>query len=247
MRILGFFLAGFRLLAFLAVTSLFISWYLIYTLFKGRDLDYILELRFKWMYWMFPILGIRPFVSGVIPEKTALLCSNHVSYIDPALILYKVKALAVAKIQVASWPFIGYVADLSGTVFVDRDDRNSTRSVRDTIISYLKKGYSVINFPEGTTTNQKETIDFKLGGFIGASENEIPIVPIALWYENENAPFIADEKFLPHFFRCFSVWRTNSYIHYCEAVYDENPVKLSEAVKRSIDRELKKIIYEKMA
>jgi 1-acyl-sn-glycerol-3-phosphate acyltransferase len=50
-------------------------------------------------------------------------------------------------------------------IFVDRKDPESRQDTSEKIKAALIKGYSVINFPEGTTHILPTTIEFNFGSF----------------------------------------------------------------------------------
>ena len=49
-----------------------------------------------------------------------LFAANHVSYLDIEVLGSLIAASFVAKAEVASWPFFGWLAKLQRTVFIDR-------------------------------------------------------------------------------------------------------------------------------
>src|SRR4051812_34512748 len=65
-------------------------------------------------------LGGRGVVRGRPPRTAALLVANHVSWLDPLVLLAIHPARAVAKSEVRAWPVIGALVAASGTIFLDR-------------------------------------------------------------------------------------------------------------------------------
>jgi 1-acyl-sn-glycerol-3-phosphate acyltransferase len=63
--------------------------------------------------------------------------------------------------------------------FVDRKDPESTKHL-EKIKAALIKGYSVINFPEGTTHILPTTIEFNFGSFAMATKIKAAVIPIAI-------------------------------------------------------------------
>jgi 1-acyl-sn-glycerol-3-phosphate acyltransferase len=57
---------------------------------------------------------------------------------------------------------------ISGVIFVDRKDPESRQDTSKKL-KHLIKGYSVINFPEGTTHILPTTIEFNFGSFAMAN------------------------------------------------------------------------------
>src|SRR5258708_4712546 len=70
--------------------------------------------------------------SGTIPKR-GLLISNHVSYVDIIALLSLAPAMFVAKSEVKSWPVMGLMAQLGGTLFIDRQRRTHVGEINDDI------------------------------------------------------------------------------------------------------------------
>ncbi len=86
--------------------------------------------------------------------------SNHVSYLDIILLGGVFDAVFVAKSDVADWPLFGVLAKLQKTVFIRRVAQGIDEG-RGMIAARLARGYSVILFPEGTSTDGRAVVPFK--------------------------------------------------------------------------------------
>jgi lysophosphatidylcholine acyltransferase/lyso-PAF acetyltransferase len=89
----------------------------------------------------------------------------------------------VAKEGIRTIPFVGPVAAACGTLFVDRDSKESKNTILDQIAARQKlceQGLypSLIIYPEGGTTNGSHLIAFKKGAFAGLNS----IQPITIKY-----------------------------------------------------------------
>ena len=155
------------------------------------------------------ILGFRINVSGELPQGgQCLIVSNHVSWID-ILVLSTIAPLSfVAKREVASWPFFGWLAKLQRTVFVDRERRHSTKHSRTEMEVRLASGERIVLFPEGTSHDGASVLPFK-SSFFAAAAPEIAVVPVTLAYaQNWSLPltrrnrprfaWYADMELMPH-------------------------------------------------
>jgi lyso-ornithine lipid O-acyltransferase len=112
--------------------------------------------------------------AGTIPTRGLLIC-NHVSYVDIVVLLSLVPALFVAKREVKSWPVMGWMAQLGGTVFIDRQRRTHVGAVNDEIQDALADGALVIVFPEGTSSDGKTILPFKSSLLEAATKPEQPL------------------------------------------------------------------------
>lgn len=97
--------------------------------------------------------GVRRVVVGTPPGANAggLVISSHVSWLDIAVIGAELEGSFVAKSEVASWPLIGWLADLQRTVYIDRQRRGATSGVASEMGERIAAGETVVLFAEGTT------------------------------------------------------------------------------------------------
>ncbi|MFV7234102.1 lysophospholipid acyltransferase family protein [Flavobacterium sp. ZB4R12] len=184
------------------------------------------------------ILGIRTIVYGEKPIVQGLIVANHRSYFDPIVIVNLIHAFPVGKKEVASWPLIGYICKISGVLFVDRKCSKSRQETAEKIREVLSKGYSIINFPEGTTHDLPTTVDFNYGSFVMATKIKSAVIPIAIDYKEKTDAFIGNDTFIPHFLKCFGKLTTEIKITFFLPIYSEDATYLLNTSKNMIDKEL---------
>jgi 1-acyl-sn-glycerol-3-phosphate acyltransferase len=148
-------------------------------------------------------LGVELEVSGTAPQERVLLLANHRSYLDIPVLLSQLPCSFLAKAEIGSWPLFGAAARLVHTVFVQREDPASRRAARQGALERLQRGLSFAAFPEGTTSRGPGTLPFFPGLFRLAEEHGIPVVPVAIEYEDANDAWVDDDPFLGHFLSCF--------------------------------------------
>lgn len=110
------------------------------------------------------LIGFRIRVHGAAdlgkPSVPTLFVANHSSYLDIPILGSLIRGCFVAKSEVAGWPFIGAMARLQNTVFIERRAvRAGTQ--RDGLRERLETGDSLILFPEGTSSDGQRTLPFK--------------------------------------------------------------------------------------
>ena len=160
------------------------------------------------MVWEVIVRGAR------IPAEPCVVVANHLSYIDPLAIVSLVPSVPIAKTEVRGWPLIGELMNQLGVLFVQREDPYSGAQVlRDSMVA-LRRGLSVLAFPEGTTTTG-EVLPFRRGMFGVAQHTGAPIVPIALRYESEELCWVGNDPFLPHYLRTTARSRTRLEVTIC--------------------------------
>ena len=125
------------------------------------------------------ILNVRVRTTGrPFSALPTLLVANHVSWLDILILGHAADATFVAKSEIAGWPVIGWLARMTGTMFVRRHWR-SVRQQRDELAARLEAGQNVVLFPEGTSTDGLGVHPFKSALF-AAVEGNAPSRPLAV-------------------------------------------------------------------
>lgn len=138
--------------------------------------------------WSFIVLKINPMwrikVTGrekIKPGQTYVMVSNHQSGADIiVLFLLWSHFKWVAKKSLFYYPFIGWTMWLNQYIALDRAKGSSMRKMMSDAAVTLKKGNSVMIFPEGTRSKDGNIQTFKTGAFHIALNNQTPILPIAI-------------------------------------------------------------------
>ncbi len=129
--------------------------------------------------------GAKIIVYGVenIPTGRAVLfVGNHQSNFDiPIYLGYIPQAKGfIAKIELAKVPIVNTWLDKMHGLFLDRKNlRQSVLTMRKAV-DYLKSGYSLVIFPEGTRSRSMEMANFKKGSLSIAAKANVPIVPVTI-------------------------------------------------------------------
>jgi 1-acyl-sn-glycerol-3-phosphate acyltransferase len=156
------------------------------------------------------LLGLHFNLEGAPAEPgPALLVSNHVSWADIFVLGSAFPVSFVAKAEVAGWPVLGWLVRQHGTVFVDRTRRSQVGEQRNAIAERLRRGGSVLLFPEGTSSDGRQVLPFKSALFAAVDSLGVPVQPITLdWVSVGGRPvdsanrasiaWIDDMELLPH-------------------------------------------------
>lgn len=111
-----------------------------------------------------------------------VLCCNHQSHMDTPIILAALpfQFRFTPKKQLFRYPFLGWHLRRSGHVPIDRENpRAAVKSLREAAET-VRKGTSVVIFPEGGTSIDGSIHPFKGGGFMLASKSESAAVPVTI-------------------------------------------------------------------
>jgi len=129
--------------------------------------------------------GLRIAVEGAerLPHGRAyVLVANHASYVDPIVLLaaLPVRAAFIAKAELAQYRLMEWLLGAVGTRFVERFD--AARGIEDTraLAEAARDGESLAFFPEGTFVREPGLLAFRMGAFVLAAQQDLPVVPVAI-------------------------------------------------------------------
>ncbi|MCM8763168.1 MAG: 1-acyl-sn-glycerol-3-phosphate acyltransferase [Candidatus Omnitrophica bacterium] len=123
--------------------------------------------------------------TSLLKNKGDFIISNHLSYVDGIVLGSIFKVIYVSKLQVKSWPFFGVVANLGGTVFIDREKKLSLEYITR-IKELLDAGVNILLFPEGTSTAGSEVLPFQPLFFSSPIQAQADILPLGIAYTHIN-------------------------------------------------------------
>lgn len=133
---------------------------------------------------MLGLLGIRVSLGHGRPKKTGhiLIVANHVSYVDVLVIASLVPAVFITSTELAGTLFLGMLARLGGSLFVERRKVAGLKKEIAEISRVLREGHPVVLFPEGTTSNGERVHPFRNALFDAAITADADILPLCLRY-----------------------------------------------------------------
>jgi lyso-ornithine lipid O-acyltransferase len=205
---------------------------------KNYTIKDAMPTRKVWAKTLLNRIGVRLVTKGIAPTFPCLVVANHRSYLDPILMLTEIDGCPVSKAEVEDWPILGYGAKLSGILYLQREDAGSRSSTLKAILKTIKDGFPVILFPEGTTSNLETSLPFKKGAFQIAAKFNIPIVPVAIIYEDKNDHWVGTQPFLSNAFQTFKKKKINVQINYGDPILNNDPDELLLLAKNWIDSKL---------
>lgn len=129
-------------------------------------------------------LGVEVIEVEPVPKTHALWASNHISWMDIPVVGSVSPAFFLSKAEVANMPVMGPLAKVAGTLFIKRGSGDAG-SVASQMATFLRQGYSVLFFPEATTTDGRK-IKKLHGKLLQASiDSNKPVQPIVICYINQ--------------------------------------------------------------
>ena len=127
--------------------------------------------------WKIKTEGREKAVKGT----TYVIISNHQSILDILFIdslRYNFKW--ISKIENINLPFLGWYLKMAGYITVDRGNKESKAEMLEKSAACLKRDISIMLFPEGTRSPDKEISFFKRGAFQLAIQANVPILPVLI-------------------------------------------------------------------
>ena len=146
-----------------------------------------------WVGWLLKSNGVHLRLEGaenLKKDQSYILVSNHTSLLDiPGMIAaapFPVRFMA--KKSLLWFPIFGWVLYAAGHILIDRERATSGLKSLKEASSLLKKGISIIVFPEGTRSPDGEVKGFKRGAFLLAQHSGFPVVPVSISGTDEMLP-----------------------------------------------------------
>ncbi|MDP1731804.1 MAG: lysophospholipid acyltransferase family protein [Devosia sp.] len=135
-------------------------------------------------------LGLRVTVAGKpVENRPVLIVSNHISWTDIIAIGSVADVTFVAKQEVQKWFFVGFMASLQRTLYVDRTRRSDARRTTHEMARRMASGGAVLLFAEGQSDIGTHVLPFR-SALVGAAQHamleagakEVLIQPLTVAY-----------------------------------------------------------------
>ena len=143
------------------------------------------------------LLGIRVNLQGhseYLNERGNFLISRHIGYIDGIILGALTPLTFVSKKEISGWPLIGKVVQISGTIFVDRQNKSRICHCLRKMAGRLKNRINLLIFPEGTSTDGTHVLPFQSPFFSVPIMTRSAIVPITIEYRKINGKDLTPEN-----------------------------------------------------
>lgn len=136
-----------------------------------------------WSRLILVTTGVRVRARGedlVDPGRSYVFVSNHQSIYDFPILITSIpfELRILAKASLGAFPVIGWHLRHTGHLLIDR--ARVGRSTLRKVAGLMRRGHSLIVFPEGTRSPDGGVLRFKRGLFMLAIEAGLPVVPVAV-------------------------------------------------------------------
>ena len=166
-----------------AIVAFSFSVFVIFFPFLKKYLHLLLSLSGKLCLFFSGCRLIIPDKKYIDMNKPYLIVSNHQSIFDIFTIyaiLYPLQYKWIIKKSLFFIPFFGIDIWLAGYICINRKDKRSSLKAIKKAINYVKKGMSIMIFPEGTRSLTDTIQEFKSGSLAIATRTGVDILPVVL-------------------------------------------------------------------
>ncbi|MDA8414803.1 MAG: lysophospholipid acyltransferase family protein [Desulfobacteraceae bacterium] len=168
---------------FIPITALFALSASICSLFDSSGRSYAFHARL-WARFGLALNNTPVTVRGVehLPDGPFILMSNHQSNFDILALIATIprRTYWIAKKELFDIPVFGPSMRRGGYIPLDRSDGRKALKSMENAADIIRKGSSVVMFPEGTRSRDGHLLPFKRGGFMLAVRAGVPVVPVTI-------------------------------------------------------------------
>ena len=166
------------------ITAFMSFWSVVFSIFPDAD-NKIHKVANLWAKILLLICNTKVKVIGeenLLHGKPQIFMSNHQSDFDILILLayIPVQFRWIAKKELFSIPVFGAAMRSAGYIEIDRSNREKALQSIDEAALRIRKGKSIMTFPEGTRSRNGEIKPFKHGTFHLAITSGVPIVPVSI-------------------------------------------------------------------
>ncbi|HEY3819298.1 MAG TPA: lysophospholipid acyltransferase family protein [Polyangiaceae bacterium] len=179
--------------------------------------------------------GVDVVARGPEPRGACVIVANHLSYIDPLVVAAVTPCVAIAKGETRGWPLIGRGLAALGVIFVQRGDPYSGATALRAAHRAVREGATVLNFPEGTTSDGRDVGPFRRGIFGLAFLAGVPVVPARVSYDDERVPWFGGQTFAPHYWRLAGAERVGARVSFGAAIQPRAHERADDLARRARD------------
>ncbi|TVR28950.1 MAG: 1-acyl-sn-glycerol-3-phosphate acyltransferase [Balneolaceae bacterium] len=144
------------------------------------------------------IFNMKIRVEGTPPKAPFFLVSNHVSYMDIVVFYNLLDATFVAKKEVKSWPFLGFMAITLNVIFIDRSRKRDVTRVNELQTQRLGPNQGIVLFPEGKTSDGSRILPLRSPLLESPAKSGVPIHYATVYYETDKNDVPAGESVCWH-------------------------------------------------
>lgn len=151
----------------------------------------------RWSAQLLKVLAVHIEIVGKPPADAtpAMIVANHVSWLDIFAINAVRPVRFVAKAEIRKWPAVGWIAELVGTLFVERERRHGVARINEQMVAALKQGDTFAVFPEGVITSGDKVLPFHASLLQPALTCNASLYPVAIRYARADGSLCSEADY----------------------------------------------------
>ncbi len=167
-----------------ALTAFMSFWSVVFSVFPAAD-NKIHRVANLWAKILLRLSNTKVKVIGeenLMRGQPQIFMSNHQSDFDILISLayVPVQFRWIAKKELFSIPVFGAAMRSAGYIEIDRSNREKAMHSIDEAALSIRRGKSIMTFPEGSRSRDGEIKAFKQGTFYLAIKSGVPIIPVSI-------------------------------------------------------------------
>jgi 1-acyl-sn-glycerol-3-phosphate acyltransferase len=198
------------------------------------------------------VIGLRTrTINHPANPKSYLIVGNHLGILDIFVLSSIHPSLFVTSVDMRETPGLGFLTEMGGCLYVERRNRSTVSENIIEIREALKQKFSVVIYPEGTSTNGERVLPFKKSLLVAAAGTGVPILPVIVNYRKVNGEpmshkwrdhifWYGDHGFFPHVIRLFGLRSID-----VDLEFEKEMMVHSEQERREIAAHLQSVIEAK--
>lgn len=127
--------------------------------------------------WPLDVTGLEE-----LPVSGCIVVANHASYLDGVILTAALppRFSFVIKREITAVPLVATLLRRLGSQFVDRSGRQGSATDAGRLFRAARRGEALGVFPEGTFVAAPGIRPFRLGAFLAAARNNLPVIPVGI-------------------------------------------------------------------
>ena len=157
--------------------------------FLGTAFYYVVKFFFRVLFAIYNRLEVRG-VDNIPVGGQVIVASNHASNVDPPLIggAFPGRLRYLAKESLFHVPLLGFFVRALGAIPVTREDSQRAGTVIKLMLARLKKGESILIFPEGTRSEGGRLKPLEGGVALLSVASGVPVLPVYIGGSHKVCP-----------------------------------------------------------
>ena len=178
--------------------------------FGGRTIAHKIFMSIRWaLLW---IVGVKVHGQKFNRIGPGILMANHRSYLDVLFVPTSELFTIVGKVEVRSWPLIGWAARTMDPIWVKRENKASRTQTRQDIVKAIKEGKTIVLFPEGTSGEGPLLLPLKPAMFYEAARHGFGIYQWSIHFDSAKTAYPPGIGFINHLWAVCSEPKINAYV-----------------------------------